>query len=211
MYNRPIVPRCQKKIFMSGKPQFDEQAVIAAAVTVFWRYGYATASINNLTEATGLSRSSIKQRFGDKDGLFLEALQAYKKRVLKRMNAVEADTARDQLEALLRAFLPGKLAAGQPPGCLIARSYIEAVALSETGQVSVMSAVAEQREVFASILRKAAENGELRHDADIDALAWHYFGVLQTVLNFSTAGADENMLNRMIDVAMAGWPTCKGA
>ncbi len=43
---------------MSGKPQFDEVAVIAAAIEVFWRSGYAAAAVSDLTEATGLSRSS---------------------------------------------------------------------------------------------------------------------------------------------------------
>ena len=61
---------------MTGKPKFDEAAVIAAAAGVFWRHGYTAASVNDLTEATGLSRSSLYQRFGDKDGLFREALAA---------------------------------------------------------------------------------------------------------------------------------------
>src|ERR1700730_10035013 len=33
------VPRCQVGVFMSGKPQFDEVAEIAAAIEVFWRNG----------------------------------------------------------------------------------------------------------------------------------------------------------------------------
>jgi hypothetical protein len=37
-------------------------------------------------------------------------------------------------------------------------------------------------------------------------MAWHYLGVLQAVLNFSQAGADPPMLDRMIDVAMSAWP-----
>src|ERR1700691_5288276 len=53
---------------MSGKPQFDETAVIAAATEVFRRHGYAAAAVSDLTEATGLSRSSLYQRFHDKDG-----------------------------------------------------------------------------------------------------------------------------------------------
>ena len=55
---------------MSGKPQFDEASVIAVAIGVFRRHGYAAAAISDLTEATGLSRSSLYQRFHDKDGLF---------------------------------------------------------------------------------------------------------------------------------------------
>ena len=87
---------------MSGKPQFDDVAVIAAATEVFWRQGYAAAAISDLTEVTGLSRSSLYQRFRDKDGLFLEALEAYTQRVLRRMNSAKADTARGRLTALLK-------------------------------------------------------------------------------------------------------------
>ncbi|MGN4072772.1 TetR/AcrR family transcriptional regulator, partial [Burkholderia gladioli] len=66
---------------MSGKPQYDEAVVIDAAIQVFWRHGYAAASISDLTEATGLSRSSLYQRFRDKDGLFQVALATYTERV----------------------------------------------------------------------------------------------------------------------------------
>ena len=66
---------------MSGKPQYDEAAVVDAAMEVFWRNGYAAASISDLTTATDLSRSSLYQRFGDKDGLFREVLDAYAERV----------------------------------------------------------------------------------------------------------------------------------
>ena len=91
---------------MSGKPQYDEAAVIAAAIDVFWRHGYATASINDLTEATGLSRSSLYQRFGDKDGLFRDALAVYTERVLRRMSSARVDSARGSVAAILRDFLP---------------------------------------------------------------------------------------------------------
>src|SRR3984885_7672866 len=122
--------------FMSGKPQFDETSVIAAAIGVFRRHGYAAAAISDLTEATGLSRSSLYQRFHDKDGLFQEALSAYTQRVLRRRNPpkadvkanTKADTVRGRLEALLRAFLPD----GSPraEACLIARSCADIQELS---------------------------------------------------------------------------------
>ncbi|HVQ73389.1 MAG TPA: helix-turn-helix domain-containing protein [Bradyrhizobium sp.] len=61
--------RMSSEVVMSGKPQFDEVAVIAAAIEVFWRSGYAAAAVSDLTEATGLSRSSLYQRFHDKGRL----------------------------------------------------------------------------------------------------------------------------------------------
>ena len=108
---------------MSGKPQYDEPAVIAAALEVFWRHGYAATSINELTAATGLSRSSLYQRFQDKDGLFMEALAAYTERLLQRMEDVQAETGRARVEALLREFVPRDGKGRRPAGCLLARSY----------------------------------------------------------------------------------------
>jgi AcrR family transcriptional regulator len=190
---------------MSGKPQFDESTVIAAAVGVFWRHGYAAASVSDLTTAMGLSRSSLYQRFGDKDGLFLEALAAYTERALKRMNAAGGETARGQLEALLRSFLPGASTEKRPAGCLIARSCAEAIELTKAGRTATLKAAERQRQVLVGILQRGVKNGELTRDADVDALAWHYFGVLQAIVNFPHAGADLHTLHRMIDVAMAGW------
>jgi TetR/AcrR family transcriptional regulator, copper-responsive repressor len=190
--------------FMSGKPQFDEASVIAAAIGVFRRHGYAAAAISDLTEATGLSRSSLYQRFHDKDGLFQEALAAYTQRVLRRMKSAKAGTARGRLEALLRAFLPD--GSSRTAGCLIARSCADIAGLSAEAQAATLAGAAHQREILAGLLREGVAAGELAEDADINAMAWHYLGVLQAVLNFAQAGADPGMLDRMIDVAMSAWP-----
>jgi AcrR family transcriptional regulator len=188
---------------MSGRPQFDEAAVIAAAIEVFWRDGYAAAAISDLTEATGLSRSSLYQRFHDKDGLFQEALAVYTQRVVRRMNSAQANSARGRLEAVLRAFLPD--GSRRPAGCLIARSCAEVSALSSAGKAAARAGAARQREILAGILREGVAAGELAEDADTDAMAWYYLGVLHAVLDFPQSGADLKLLNRMIDVAMSVW------
>jgi TetR/AcrR family transcriptional regulator, copper-responsive repressor len=193
-----------REYFVSGKPQFDEAEVIAAAVGVFWRHGYAAAAVSDLTEATGLSRSSLYQRFGDKDGLFQEALAAYTNRVLQRMSSATADNAREKMKALLRAFLPSKTP--RPAGCLIARSCADIPMLSSKGQAAALSSATRQQEILAGILREGVAAGDLTKDADVDAMGWHFLGVMQAVLNFPQAGADPKMLERMIDVAMSAWP-----
>ncbi|MCA6098399.1 TetR/AcrR family transcriptional regulator [Bradyrhizobium australafricanum] len=193
---------------MSGKPQFDERAVISAAAGVFWRHGYAAASISDLTAATGLSRSSIYQRFGDKEGLFLEALQAHTERSLLRMHAVQANSPRERLMAILRAFLPDPLVPDRPHGCLIARSCNEAAELSAAGHAAAVAAAGRQRGVIIGILRGGISAGELAQDADVDALSWYYFGVLHAVVNFPNVGADRSVLDRMIEVALTAWPEC---
>lgn len=189
---------------MSGKPQYDEGAVIDAAVDAFWRHGYAATSINVLTEATGLSRSSLYQRFQDKDGLFQVALATYTERVLRRIKSSEGDNARARLEALLRGLLP--MGSRRPPGCLLARSCAELVDLPAAAQKSALSGMSQQRDLLEDLLREAITDGELSAGADIAALAWHFLGVMQAILNLPQAGASRGELNRMITVAMLAWP-----
>ncbi len=191
---------------MSGKPQYDEPAVIAAALEVFWRHGYAATSISELTAATGLSRSSLYQRFQDKDGLFLEALAAYTARVLQRMEGIQVETPRARLEALLREFVPRDGKGGRPGGCLLARSCAEIPELSDAGRAATLAGLKAQKAIVEGILRDAATKGELSRDADVDALAWYYLGIVQAILNLPQAGASRAALQHMVDIAMSAWP-----
>lgn len=191
---------------MSGKPQFDEPTVIAAAIGVFWRHGYAASSIHQLTTATGLSRSSLYQRFQDKDGLFREALAHYTKHVLRRMRAVQADTKRGQLEALLREFLPGGGRSDRPAGCMLARCCSEMADLPEAGRALAREGLMQQRALVGEILRDAIANGELSPAADVDALSWYFVGVVQATVNLPQAGATVDELRRAVELAMLAWP-----
>lgn len=56
---------------------FDEDIVIESAMLTFWKNGYEATSIGNLEEATGISRISIYNAFGDKFNLFIKALDKY--------------------------------------------------------------------------------------------------------------------------------------
>jgi AcrR family transcriptional regulator len=194
---------------LSGKPQYDESAVVDAALNVFWRHGYAATSINELTLATGLSRSSLYQRFQDKDGLFQEALSSYTERVLGSMNAVAGDTARHRLEALLREFLPKQGRPKRPPGCMLTRSCAEMADLPQAARTVALAGLNAQRAVLEGILREAASNGELAKEADVEGLAWHYLGVLQATLTLPQAGATPRTLAYLIDMAMSAWPEAK--
>src|SRR5688500_16928449 len=57
--------------------QFDEVEILKKAREVFNERGYNWTSMDNLVNATGLSRSSIYDTFGDKHGLFIKSLRQY--------------------------------------------------------------------------------------------------------------------------------------
>ncbi|WHO37760.1 TetR/AcrR family transcriptional regulator [Sphingobium sp. AP49] len=195
---------------MSGKPQFDDNMVINAAMGVFWRRGFVASSMDELTTAMGLSRSSLYKRFRDKGGLYQEVLATYTDRVLRRMGDVHADSRRAQLEAMLLEFVREDVDTAKPAGCMLARACAEMMDLPESGQAVALEGLAGQRAILREILSAAAANGELRSTADIDALAWHFLGVLQAIRNLPQAGATAADLRKMIAAAMTAWPQEKG-
>lgn len=103
-------------------PSIDREAALDRAVDLFWELGYDGASLSELTRAMGLARPSLYNLFGDKDALFVEALERYGRTVSAPiLNAF--DTAPDMRSAV-RAFLSASLCANtdpeRPPGCLYA-------------------------------------------------------------------------------------------
>jgi AcrR family transcriptional regulator len=196
---------------MSGKPQFDDGAVISAAMEVFWRHGYAASSIDELTTAMGLSRSSMYKRFRDKDGLFQEVLSTYAQRVLNRMKAVQAGTKRQQLEALFHEFLPRDGRTARPAGCMLARSCTEMPDLPPASQAVARQGLMGQRAILSGILREAVVSGELAPASDIEGLSWHFLGVLHATMNLPQAGATSGELRRVVELAMLAWPLAPAA
>ena len=60
-----------------GRPrEFDVERALDRALDVFWRNGYEGASIADLTAAMGINPPSLYAAFGNKEGLFLAALEA---------------------------------------------------------------------------------------------------------------------------------------
>ncbi|NTD87659.1 TetR/AcrR family transcriptional regulator [Agrobacterium tumefaciens] len=192
---------------MSGKQQFDDAVVIQGAMNVFWRRGYAAASIDELTAAMGLSRSSLYKRFRDKEGLYQEVLAHYNERVLRRMSDVQAKTRREQIRALLLDYVTSDPNLEKPSGCMLVKACVEISELPPGGRAMAFKGVEAQRALFRTIITSAVSEGELSAATDVEAMVWHYLGVLQAIMNLPQIGATIHDLHSMVASAMLVWPT----
>ncbi|QPC41532.1 TetR/AcrR family transcriptional regulator [Kaustia mangrovi] len=108
---------------MVGVRQFDEEAVLAAALETFWRQGFAATSMPDLARATGVQRGSLYNAFGDRETLFLRAFDLYETRFLE---AAEASLQGDDAEGMLDRFFDTAIATmthGSPArGCLTTKT-----------------------------------------------------------------------------------------
>jgi AcrR family transcriptional regulator len=105
-----------------GRPRsYDPEAALDRAAQLFWAKGYADTSLDELSAAMGMGRPSIYNAFGDKEALFLRALQRYRETVgsapLRALKAEE--TVRDGLEAFFGQIVEYTTGDRSHLGCLL--------------------------------------------------------------------------------------------
>ena len=64
---------------MARPKAFDVERALDRAVEVFWTRGYEATSLCDLLEHMEIGRQSLYDTFGDKHGLFLAALERYRR------------------------------------------------------------------------------------------------------------------------------------
>ena len=68
---------CTDLIVASRKKSFDVNVALHAAMEVFWQKGYVGASLAELTKRMGINKPSMYSTFGNKEALFIKAVQHY--------------------------------------------------------------------------------------------------------------------------------------
>ncbi|WP_051799281.1 TetR/AcrR family transcriptional regulator [Catenuloplanes japonicus] len=71
---------------------FDPDAALETIVRLFWRDGVVSTGVQDIVDATGVSRSSLYATFGDKQALYVTALRSYlQKRSVPNFDRLAAD------------------------------------------------------------------------------------------------------------------------
>jgi TetR/AcrR family transcriptional regulator, transcriptional repressor for nem operon len=170
---------------------------------VFWDRGYAGTSLEDLIDGTGLSRGSIYKAFGDKQGLFLAALDAYISANVSAMRDCLADGSVAAIRAaLLQAGRHLVLEPGRR-GCLIVNSTCELAGRDELIYQRMRAALACVEALFADTLRVCQATGELGPDVEVEALSRFLVCTVQGVGVLGKTGQDERQLRQVVDTAMS--------
>ncbi|MEO1300102.1 MAG: TetR/AcrR family transcriptional regulator [Cyanobacteria bacterium J06636_16] len=189
---------------MARPRQFDEETVRVSTLQTFLQNGYASTSLSDLEEATGLGRRSLYNSFGDKRTVFLRALQDFRA-IAVEQNLTPVDQPGASIEAIADV-LNGLIKLAQSPqgrlGCLICNTAREPVANDP--------AVAEQIELYFSriergftrVLEMAQANGELPAGESITSLARFYLGILVSICVLARAGASIEILQDIASEAL---------
>ncbi len=177
----------------AGRPrEFDPSAAVATSMRVFWRVGYTAATVPQLSEAAGVSTSSIYNTFGSKRGVYLAALDLYLELAREHMYGpmlTGSDGVRD-IEAFLDRL---RSAAETPPalGCLVTKATAEFGDADPAVVERTAGYRRELREAFTAALGRARSLGELdaRQGLPVEDLAQILVGQVLSFNLLAGAGA----------------------
>ncbi|WP_144715199.1 TetR/AcrR family transcriptional regulator [Curtobacterium pusillum] len=187
---------------MAGKKAFDADAAEEAAMLVFWERGYADASLDTLSAAMGVGRSSFYNAFGDKATLFQRALARYGTRYGDRYERALASRSTDLRAAMIAFFdvtLDRIADPAVPRGCLIAQSVIASPTLPSTAAAQADTLLGLQRRRIATALRAAGIE-----EPTADEIALQLAAVNQSLAVLSRTSLSAGQLGSVARAAVTG-------
>lgn len=200
--------RAQEGTKRRGRPRaFDREAALEKAMTVFWRHGYEATSMADLTAAMGINPPSLYAAFGDKERLFLEAIERYLANPALPITCLESElTARGAIEKMLQDAARQLVCPSHPPGCMVVIAAMNVSHASAPVQAALAAKRAASLRFLEARLERARAYGELGPGVDVKALARFYATVLQGMTIQAKDGATGDELTAVAARAMRAWP-----
>ncbi|WP_432543451.1 TetR/AcrR family transcriptional regulator [Kineococcus sp. SYSU DK002] len=173
----------------AGRPRaFDRDDAVRRAACLFWRHGFSGTSTRALSQALGISSSSLYAAFGSKGELFDEAVRTY---ALRYSAVYERAVAQPSIADVFERVLVDSVeeftrTQDGHPGCLTSSAAVADT--STTLDVRTYAADlqrADEAKLQARIERAVAD-GELAEGTDPVALA----GLVQTLWQGLSARAE---------------------
>ena len=189
---------------MARPREFDEAAVLDAAMDCFWRDGYEATSVRDLAAQMGIAGTSLYNAFGDKRSLFREVLRRYAERSTReRIARLEA---RFPPKEAIRAFfgeIVDRSVAGDRRGCLLVNTALEMAPHDPEFAAEVAVRLGEIEAFFRRAVTAAQVDGSVPPDRDAADLARLLLGVTLGVRVLARSNPRRELLEGVVRPALS--------
>jgi TetR/AcrR family transcriptional repressor of nem operon len=186
-----------------GRPrEFDEDAVLEAAMCAFWHKGYEATSLADLCECTGLHKGSLYQTFGGKHELFMRSIQHYSDKEFREVAKVAFTSASPiaNIRALVNKVCGD---VNDERGCLMINTMVELAPHDPEVKAAIDASIDRRLQATIEILTQAQKAGEVRAELQPEKLARQLMvtlaGVAATVKGFLHHDEAIEVMNELID------------
>jgi AcrR family transcriptional regulator len=191
-----------------GRPrEFDPDKALDAALHVFWSRGYEGASMNDLTEAMGITKPSLYAAFGNKEELFRKALDRYVDGPGGYVQvALSKPTVREVVEHLLFEAAAAVTDPNHPAGCLAVQGALSCGEAAESIKQELMARRARGEQDLRQRFDRAVAEGDLPKDTDAADLARYLSAILQGMAVQAAGGTSRAQLRKIAEITLRSWP-----
>jgi TetR/AcrR family transcriptional regulator, transcriptional repressor for nem operon len=195
----------ERKTSMPRPREFDEAAVLDAAMRCFWTRGYEATSVRELAESMGITGASLYNAFGGKRSLFRRALAHY-------VNTSFEDRVRrfeGHLPPLLtiRAFfaeiVERSLGDADRKGCMLVNSALEVAPHDAEFQQVVAGVLVRIEAFFRRCVTAGQQAGEISRAQPADDLARLLLGVLLGIRVLARTRPEPALLEGLVRPVLA--------
>ena len=189
---------------MARPREFDEEAVLDAAVQCFWEHGYEATSVRDLIEKMGITGASLYNAFGDKRALYQRALDRYvEDSVVNRIRRCEALAPREAIGAFFDEIVRRSLDDRQHKGCMLVNAALD-VAPNDPGFQRIVAAVLIRVEqFFLGRIEAGQADRTITRSLAAKTLARHLLGVLMGVRVLARVRPERALLDGVVSGALA--------
>jgi AcrR family transcriptional regulator len=183
------------------KGERTRQMIVERAAPVFNVHGYFGASMSGLIRETRIGKGGIYNHFESKEALAVEAFDFAVELVRERFRTalVGRERAVERLLAIVGVFRSVIDDPPLPGGCPVLNTAIEADDTNLPLRDRAKQVMDEWQELIIRVARKGIRTGELRPEADPEALATVITATLEGAVMLSKLYRDPIHMRRAVD------------
>src|SRR5260221_493257 len=204
----PTVARCCRQQIdgrrMPRPREFEEGAVLEAAVHCFWSRGYEATSIKDLIKETGITGASLYNAFGDKRGLFQTAFDHYVEGSIgERIRRCESLPPREAIKSFFDEILHRSLSDREHKGCMLVNSALEMAPHDQEFRKIIAGVLNRLEKFFLKCVKAGQADGTITRSVSAENLARHLLSLLMGVRVLARARPEKALLEGAIAPALA--------
>ena len=190
---------------MARPREFDEAAVLDAAIQCFWAKGFEATSVRDLADEMGITGASLYNAFGDKRALYRRALDQYVAGSLgERVSRLEnTQPPRKVIGAFFQEIIARSLSDKQRKGCMLVNSALELAPHDREFQRVVAGVLVEAEGFFRRLVQAGQKDGTISTSQPADDLARVLLGVLLGIHVLARVRPERELLEGMARAVLA--------